>query len=90
MDIAFEYLVIGGALAILGLWLEQFEPPIKKQWIALILMVVGSVSAYYYVGNPSYGFLISGVVYYKKVLVAELCEILSSLNQIKESTTKEE
>lgn len=85
MEIAFEYIIITLALVILGLWLEKYEPPIKIQWIATILLVVGSISAYLYIDNAIYGFLIAGLVYYKQDLVAEVKEVMQSYKDIKKS-----
>lgn len=85
MKIAFEYIVLTLALVILGLWLEKYEPPIKRQWIATILLVVGSISTYFYIDNAIYGFLIAGLIYYKQDLVAEVKEGLQSYKDIKES-----
>ncbi|WP_270851301.1 hypothetical protein [Clostridium tertium] len=85
MDIAFEYIILTLALVILGLWLEKYDPPIKRQWIATILLIMGSISAYFYIDNAIYGFLIAGLVYYKQDLVAEVKEVLQSYKDIKES-----
>lgn len=85
MDIAFEYIILTLALVILGLWLEKYDPPIKRQWIVTILLIMGSITAYFYIDNSIYGFLIAGLVYYKQDLVAEVKEVLQSYKDIKES-----
>ncbi|WP_194190347.1 hypothetical protein [Clostridium chrysemydis] len=85
MEITFEYIVLTLALVISGLWLEKYEPPIKRQWIATILLIVGSISAHSYIDNGIYGFLIAGLVYYKQDLVAEVKEVLQSYKDIKET-----
>ena len=83
----FNYLLIGGALAIFNLWLEKFDPPIKKQWIGLAVFIAGSLGSWYMLNNALYGFLISGAVYYKKELAIEIKEILDAVRHIENDVT---
>lgn len=90
MELGFNYIVLTLALVILGLWLNKFEPPIKRQWIALVLLIVGGIVGYFYIQNSIYGFLIAGLVYYKDELVAEVREVANSYKDIKEIENKKE
>lgn len=79
-----NYLTVGCGLVLLSLWLSNYEPPLKRQWIALILMVVGCFVGYFILDNWGYGFVISGLVYYKNSLAEEISSILKSFKNIKE------
>lgn len=86
MDIAqyFDYFVITGLLIVLSVYLTRWEPPIKKQYIAMILFIVGAVLSYFMVSNWAYGVLIAGLVYYKEELVEEVKMIKNSFNGIRD------
>lgn len=36
-----NYVVLTGILIVIGLFLNKWEPPIKKQYVALMLLVTG-------------------------------------------------
>lgn len=86
----FDYLVMTGLLIVLSIYLTRWEPPIKKQFIALILFVVGSVLSYFMVDNFAYGILIAGLVYYKEELVEEVRTIKDSFKEVKDEITDKE
>ncbi|WP_317327013.1 hypothetical protein [Turicibacter sanguinis] len=67
-----NYVVLTGILIVIGLFLNKWEPPIKKQYVALMLLVTGLVLGYFMVTNAAYGFLIAGLVFYKGELVSEI------------------
>lgn len=78
-----DYPVLTGLLIVIGLFLKNWEPPIKKQYIALILLPVGTILGYMMVQNPSYGFLIAGLVFYKDELVNEVRDVKDSFVEVK-------
>lgn len=79
-----NYIIITGLLIVLSLYLTRWQPPIKKQYIALVLFAVGALLGYYMVSSWAYGILIAGLVYYKEELVEEVRQIKNSFNNIKE------
>lgn len=88
-NINFNYLIVTGLLIILGLYLEKWQPPIKKQYVALALFAVGSLLGWCMIQSWAYGVLIAGVVYYKRELVEEIKEIKDCFIDIKETSDKE-
>lgn len=85
-----DYIIITGLLIVLGLFLSRWEPPIKKQYIALILFIVGGALGWFMVNHIAYGVLIAGLVYYKQELVAEVKAVKDSFSGVKNEVTKEE
>ena len=83
-NININFLIVTGLLILLGLFLEKWEPPIKKQYIAIAVFVAGGLLGWFMIGNWAYGLLIAGLVYYKKELVVEVKEIKDSFVGIKE------
>ncbi|WP_317327274.1 hypothetical protein [Turicibacter sanguinis] len=81
-----NYVVLTGILIVIGLFLNKWEPPIKKQYVALMLLVTGLVLGHFMVDNPAYGFLIAGLVFYKDELVAEIKLVKDSVLEVKEET----
>lgn len=84
MELTAHYMVITGLLIIAGLYLEKWQPPMKKQYMALILFLLGGSLAWIYLQNPAYGILIAGLVFYKRELVEEVKEITESFKDIKD------
>ena len=66
-----SYLELTGVLIVISLFLNNYEPPIKRQNIALIVMAFGLGLGWSMVGNLAYGFLIAGLVFFKDELVSE-------------------
>ena len=80
----FNYMVLTGILIVKGLFLNKWEPPIKKQYVALMLLVTGLALGHFMVTNAAYGFLIAGLVFYKDELVEEIKLVKESVEAIKE------
>lgn len=80
-----NYLVLTGILIVVGLFLNKWEPPIKKQYIALALFISGVILGQVMIANPAYGFLIAGLVFYKDELVQEIRLVKESFKDIKTS-----
>lgn len=85
-----NYVVLTGILIVTGLFLNKWEPPIKKQYIALMLLIAGLALGYFMVKNAAYGFLIAGLVFYKDELVSEIKLVKESVLEVKKEKTKGE
>ncbi len=79
-----NYIIITAVLIIIGLFLNNWQPPIKKQYIALILLPIGALLGYFELNNFYYGFMIAGLVFYKDELVVEIQKVKQSFNKVKE------
>ena len=66
-----NYLELTGVLIVISLFLNNYEPPIKRQNIALTVMAFGLALGWLMVENLAYGFLIAGLVFFKDELVSE-------------------
>ena len=66
-----DYITLTGILILVSLFLNNYEPPIKRQNIALTVMAFGLALGWLMVGNLAYGFLIAGLVFFKDELVSE-------------------
>ena len=66
-----SYLELTGVLIVISLFLNNYEPPIKRQNIALTVMAFGLALGWLMVENLAYGFLIAGLVFFKDELVNE-------------------
>lgn len=78
-----NYVVLTGILIVIGLFLNKWEPPIKKQYVALMLLVAGVALGHFMVTNSAYGFLIAGLVFYKDELVSEIKLVKESVLEVK-------
>ena len=83
-----NYVVLTGILIVTGLFLNKWEPPIKKQYVALMLLVTGLVLGYFMVTNAAYGFLIAGLVFYKNELVSEIRLVKESVLEVKKEKSE--
>ena len=83
MEIGFNYLIITGLLAVACVFLERWQPPLKKQYVAVLLFALGAYLSCRLVNNLYYGILIAGFVFYKQELVQEIVAIKESFKQIK-------
>ena len=82
---------LGAILIILGLLLSNWKPPIKEQYVFIMLGVSGMVLGYILKCGIAWGFIWAGLVFYKSKLVEEFRLIKESLSNIKElrEATKE-
>lgn len=81
-----NYIVITGVLIVVSLFLKNWQPPMKRQYIAMILLTLGVIFGHLLVNNPAYGFLISGLVFYKDELVQEIKKVMESFTSIKKES----
>ena len=78
-----NYVVLTGILIVVGLFLKKWEPPIKKQYVALSLLAIGLILGHLMVNYAAYGFLIAGLVFYKDELVEEVKLVKESVIAVK-------
>ena len=78
-----NYIQLTGVLIVISLFLNSYEPPIKRQNIALIVMAFGLALGWFMVKNLAYGFLIAGLVFFKDELVNEASLISECFTKFK-------
>ena len=78
-----NYLELTGVLIVISLFLNSYEPPIKRQNIALIVMAFGLTLGWLMVENLGYGFLIAGLVFFKDELINEASLISQCITKFK-------
>ena len=78
-----NYLELTGVLIVISLFLDSYEPPIKRQNIALIVMAFGLILGWTMVKNLGYGFLIAGLVFFKDELINEASLISQCITKFK-------
>ena len=78
-----NYIQLTGVLIVISLFLNSYEPPIKRQNIALIVMAFGLALGWLMVENLAYGFLIAGLVFFKDELVNEASLISECFTKFK-------
>ena len=78
-----NYLELTGVLIVISLFLDSYEPPIKRQNIALIVMAFGLTLGWFMVKNLGYGFLIAGLVFFKDELINEASLISQCITKFK-------
>ena len=78
-----NYLELTGVLIVISLFLDSYEPPIKRQNIALIVMAFGLTLGWLMVENLGYGFLIAGLVFFKDELIIEASLISQCITKFK-------
>ena len=78
-----NYLELTGVLIVISLFLNNYEPPIKRQNIALIVMASGLILGWTMVENLGYGFLIAGLVFFKDELINEASLISQCITKFK-------
>ena len=78
-----NYLELTGVLIVISLFLNSYEPPIKRQNIALIVMAFALTLGWLMVENLGYGFLIAGLVFFKDELINEASLISQCITKFK-------
>ena len=78
-----NYVVLTGILIVVGLFLKKWEPPIKKQYVALSLLAIGLILGHLMVNYAASGFLMAGLVFYKDELVEEVKLVKESVIAVK-------
>lgn len=85
-----DFFILTGLLILMGLYLEKWQPPLKKQFIALALFLAGGLMGHFMINGWAYGILIAGLVFYKRELVEEVKEIKDSFKGIKQTIQEDE
>ncbi|WP_235070566.1 hypothetical protein [Turicibacter sp. TJ11] len=75
-------LILTVMLIILGLLLRNWQPPIKHQYIVILLLSIGSLLGNYMIDSWTWGFCIGGLTYYKDLLVTDFNLVASSFKQL--------
>ena len=83
-ELTFNVLQLGLILIILGLLLNNWKPPIKEQYVFIILGITGMILGYLLGCGLSWGFIWAGIVFYKSKLVEEFKLVKESLTNLKE------
>lgn len=77
-----NFLIVTVILIIVGLFLKKWEPPIKKQYIALLLLILGAALGQSILKSYAYGFMLAGLVFFKDALVEEIKLVRNSVSAI--------
>lgn len=83
-ELTVNILQLGLILVILGLLLNNWKPPIKDQYVFIILALAGMGLGYVLGCGIYWGFIGAGLVFYKNKLVEELKLVKESLTNLKE------
>ena len=78
-----DYITLTGILILVSLYLNNYEPPIKRQNIALIVMAFGLILGWYMVHNTAYGFLIAGLVFFNDEFIRETSLVSASFKKLR-------
>lgn len=95
MQMTIQIILLGLVLMVLGLLLKNWKPPIKEQYIFIILAIVGGILGYFMLEGLQgvlWGFVGSGLVFYKDELVKEATAVKDSfddINGLKHKTNNE-
>ena len=68
----FSFITLTCILIVVGLFLKNWQPPIKRQYIAIILLPLGAILGHIMEDSASYGFLLAGFVFYREELITEI------------------
>lgn len=85
-----NFIIVTLLLIILGLFLKGWEPPIKLQYIALALGIVGAGLGAAMLDSWAYGIVVAGAVFFKDALVEEIKLVRNSVSNIKNENEKGE
>lgn len=77
-----EYLALILILTVVCMLLKRWEPPIKEQYVVLLLMSVGVVLAIYMSITWFWGMVFAGLVFWKDDYVEETKVILQSYKRL--------
>ena len=85
-----NFIIVTLLLIILGLFLKSWEPPIKLQYIALALGIVGAGLGAAMLDSWAYGIVVAGAVFFKDALVEEIKLVRDSASNKKKEKEKGE
>ena len=93
MEMTLDVLLLGLVLTVIGLFLKRWEPPIREQYIVLLLAAAGSCLGYVMLSGfygILWGIVYSGLVYYTDTLVEEAKAIKDSFIDLKNDIDKKD
>lgn len=93
MNMTIDVILLGLVLVVIGLFLKKWEPPIKGQYIFIALAISGSTLGYFMLNGfygVLWGFVYTGLVFYKDELVKEASLVKDSFNNLKKETDVKE
>lgn len=91
MEMTIDVILLGLVLVVIGLFLKKWEPPIKNQYIFIILGTLGSSLGYFMLKGfygVLWGLVYTGFVFYKDELVKEAQAVKDSFDSLKDGTEK--
>lgn len=90
MDIQITSTIIQVSLVliIVGLILSNWEPPIKAQYRAMLMITIGGTLGHYLGCGIIWGVIIAGLVFFKDKLVEEVKLVRGSFNDIKDKKSE--
>lgn len=89
MQMTVDVILLGLVLTVLGLFLKKWEPPIKDQYVFLMLGSVGCVLGFIMLKGfygVLWGLVYTGLVFYKDELVKEAGLVKDSFEGLKDNT----
>lgn len=82
LEMTLSVFQLGTILVIMGLLLNNWKPPIKEQYVFIILGITGMILGYLLKCGVAWGFIWAGLVFYKSKMVEEFKLIKESLTNI--------
>lgn len=86
MELTIGIIQLGVILIIIGILLNNWKPPIKEQYIFIILGAVGMILGHVLKCGIAWGFILAGLVFYKSKLIEEfklVKEAISDLEKLR-------
>ena len=86
MEMTVDVILLGLVLVVIGLFLKKWEPPIKDQYIFIILATLGCSLGYFMLKGfygILWGLVYTGLVFYKDELVKEANLVKDSFIDLK-------
>lgn len=84
-----NFITVTLVLIIVGLYLRNWEPPIKKQYVSAALFLLGMVLGLTMLDSWACGLVLAGVVFFKDALVDEIKLVRDSVSKIEEENKGE-
>lgn len=92
MEMTIDIILLGLVLIVIGLFLRKWEPPIKNQYIFIVLATLGCTLGYFMLHGfygILWGLVYTGLVFYKDELVKEASQVKDSFDDLKEKNNED-
>ena len=89
MAMTIDVILLGLVLIVRGLFLKKWEPPIRDQYIFIVLAISGCALGYFMLEGfygVLWGFVYTGLVFYKDQLIKETQAVKDSFIDLKNET----